>query len=213
MKLGKYIVIEGHDGTGKSTQVGILRQKLLENGIESIEFHEPAGNPIADVIRTILKNGDLDRDPMTDVLLFSAARCDIWKNLALPALDSGIWVVAARNYYSTQAYQGYGSGLKLDAIESITRISTDERYIKPDYAFILDLDDEKERAKRINNRGKLENPDTFESRPEDFQDRVRQGYLEIAKDRNIPIISANKPVKNISDEIWSYIEPDITNNR
>jgi dTMP kinase len=209
VKQGKYIVIEGHDGTGKSTQVGMIRKMLAEQGIESIEFHEPAGNPIADSIRTILKNGTLPRVPMTDVLLFTAARCDIWENLALPALSKGVWVVAARNYFSTLAYQGYGSGIDLSTIESITRMSTDERYMKPDYAFILDLDDKDERAKRISNRGKLQNPDTFESRTDDFQERVEQGYIDIAKSHNLPTISANQTVEKVSEDIWEHIVPNI----
>jgi len=209
VKTGKYIVIEGHDGTGKSTQVGVIRKMLLDKGIDSIEFHEPAGNPIADSIRTILKNGTLPRTAMTDVLLFTAARCDIWNNLALPALKKGLWVVAARNYFSTLAYQGYGSGIDLTTIESITRMSIDDRYMKPDFAFILDLDDKAERAKRISNRGKLQNPDTFESRSEDFQERVEQGYINIAKTHNLPTISANQTVEKVSVDIWEHITKHI----
>lgn len=208
MERGKYVVIEGHDGTGKSTQVEMIRSRLARLGINSIEFHEPAGNPIADSIRTILKNGNIERDPMTDVLLFTAARCDIWKNLAKQALKQGAWAIAARSYYSSLAYQGYGSGIDLDKIEKITLMSTDDQYVKPDYAFILNLDDENERINRIEKRGAIEVPDTFESRPKDFQDRVKEGYLRIAKDKKHPIISANQSIDEISDELWSYLKND-----
>ncbi len=206
MASGKYIVIEGHDGTGKSTQVGIVRQKLLDLGIESIEFHEPAGSPIADEIRTILKNGTLKRDAMTETLLFSAARHDIWLTQALPALTAGKWVIAARNYYSTLAYQGYGQNLDLNLIESITFSSTDKQYMTPDFAVILDLDNEKVRAKRIKARGELENPDAFESKDDKFQSSVRSGYIKVAKSRNIPIISASQSIDQVADELWQYIE-------
>ncbi|MFZ2545219.1 MAG: dTMP kinase, partial [Candidatus Saccharimonadales bacterium] len=157
---GKYVVIEGHDGTGKSTQVGILRQKLKDLGTDSIEFHEPEGSPVADAIRTVIKNGSLPRDGMTNLLLFSAARHDIWNRQALPALKEGKWVIASRNYYSTLAYQGYGEGQDLDIISTTTRIATDDQYLKPDIAIILDLDNEEERIKRIATRGDLANPDT-----------------------------------------------------
>lgn len=203
--LGKYIVIEGNDGTGKSTQVGIIRQKLKERGIESIEFHEPEGTPIAGAIRTIIKNGDLERDGTTNLLLFSAARHDIWFNYALPAMKQGTWVVASRNYYSTIAYQGYGEGLSPELISTTTRIATDDQYLRPDVAVILSLEDT-ERQKRIRQRGALENPDTFESKGGDFQERVNRGYLEIAKDHAIPIIPANGSVDQVAERIWQTVE-------
>lgn len=208
-RTGKYVVIEGHDGTGKSTQVGLIRQKLQQLNIDSVEFHEPAGTPTADAIRTVIKNGSLERDAITNLLLFSASRHELWNKLAVPALEKGIWVVASRNYYSTEAYQGYGEGLDLELIETITRKSTDDKYMNPDIAVILDLDNEEERIKRIGVRGKLENPDTFESKDDVFQKNVRQAYLDIAKSRNIPIVSAAQTVEEINQELWNYILPHI----
>jgi len=209
MRPGKYVVIEGHDGTGKSTQVGLIRQKLLQIGIDSIEFHEPAGSPMADAIRTILKNGNIKREAMTDMLLFSAARHELWHKRALPALKSGKWVVASRNYYSTLAYQGYGEGLDFNLIEKTTEYATDKHYLRPDVPLILDLDNDA-REERIKQRGELENPDNFESKNDLFQTRVRHGYLDIAKDRNIVIISADQTIEQIAKEIWKHIEPKTT---
>jgi len=206
MSKGKYVVIEGHDGTGKSTQVENIRKKLLEQNIESIEFHEPAGSPIADEIRTILKNGNLERDAITNMLLFTAARHDIWESRAKAAIKAGKWVITARNYYSTLAFQGYGEGLDLDLINTITEKSMDRKYINPDLAIILNLDDEKERFNRINKRGELENPDTFESKDEIFQTKVRKGYLDISKKRHIPIVSANQTIELVTNDIWSYVK-------
>lgn len=205
MSLGKYIVIEGHDGTGKSTQVEIIRRRLKEQGIESIEFHEPQGTPIADAIRTIIKNGILTRDEMTNLLLFSAARHEIWHNYALPALEQGKWVVASRNYYSTLAYQGYGEGLDLDTILATTRIATDEHYLQPDIAVILTLDDEKIRADRIQNRGEVAVPDTFESKNSTFQLNVHEGYREIARMYNLPVIPAEQSIDDVTEAIWRII--------
>lgn len=202
---GKYIVIEGHDGTGKSTQVGLIREKLKQKGIESIEFHEPEGTPIADAIRTVIKNGTLERDAMTNLLLFSAARHELWTKCALPALASGKWVVASRNYFSTLAYQGRAENLGLEPVEQITRIATDEKYMKPDVAFILSLEDEAERKRRISTRGGLENPDTFESRDDDFQALIQNAYKDIAIERNLQIIDASQPIENITKQIWEAI--------
>lgn len=207
--FGKYVVIEGHDGTGKSTQVGILRKKLQDAGIDSIEFHEPEGSPIADAIRTVIKNGELPRDAMTNLLLFSAARHDIWTKQALPALKEGKWVIASRNYYSTVAYQGYGEGLDVQIIKETTHIATDNQYMTPDIAVILDLDDEEERKKRISARGDLENPDTFESKGDDFQSKVKDGYIEIAQTNTIPVISAAQDIHKVAADIWQVVATEV----
>jgi dTMP kinase len=202
---GKYIVIEGHDGTGKSTQVDLLREKLAADGIESIAFHEPEGTPIANEIRTIIKNGDLARDPETNLLLFTASRHEIWQQ-ARAALMSGKWVVTARNYYSTMAYQGYGEGLDLDLITNTTKQFTDDRYIHPDIAIILSLEDEITRAQRIDQRGELTNPDTFESRDAAFQRSVKDGYLAIAHTYDLPVIAADQPIDTISTQIYALVK-------
>ena len=202
---GKYIVIEGNDGTGKSTQVGLVRERLANRGIQSIDFHEPAGTPIADDIRTIIKNGSLERDGETNLLLFTAARHEIWKE-AKAQLKLGIWVVAARNYYSTLAYQGYGEGLDTDLITETTRRFTDEQYMNPDLALILTLEHEA-RAERITSRGALENPDTFESRDNSFQTRLNEGYLEIADKHKLPVIDASDDIPTVTQNIWQLVEP------
>jgi dTMP kinase len=208
-KQGKYIVIEGHDGTGKSTQVSIIRERLGLHGIESVEFHEPEGTPMANAIRTLVKNGSIERGSITNLLLFSAARHEIWHGRALPSLRMGKWVVASRNYYSTLAYQGYGEGVDPTLIEKLTLLSTDQQYMNPDLSVVLDLDDENERLNRISSRGKLNNPDSFESRSHDFQSVVRGAYLSIAKSRGITVLSASRPVNDIADDIWSLMQPSL----
>ena len=206
MPRGKYIVIEGHDGTGKSTQVELLRDRLSKQGIASIEFHEPQGTPIADAIRTVIKNGTLPRDGVTNLLLFTAARHEIWKQ-AQAALDRGVWAIAARNYYSTLAYQGYGEGLDLDLITSTTHQFTDKTYATPDLAVILALNNEQERSRRINERGTLQQPDTFEARDGEFQDAVKSGYVTIAHQYNLPVLSADQSTSAIADAIYALIKP------
>jgi dTMP kinase len=203
---GKYIVIEGNDGTGKSTQVQQLRERLAKEGIESIEFHEPAGTPITNAIRDVIKNGNLPRDPETNLLLFTAARHEIWRN-AEAALAAGKWVISARNYYSTLAYQGYAEGVDLDLIYETTKHFTSTRYMKPDFSIILTLDDAT-RNKRISqrNRQRFTGKDTFEGRGAKFQDKVNDAYGKIAAEYSIPTIDATSSVADLSGEIWQRIE-------
>lgn len=204
---GKYIVIEGHDGTGKSTQVETLRKRLAASGIQSVKVEEPAGIAIADELRTIIKNGDLQRDAITNLLLFTAARREIDSQVIVPSLEQGTWVVAARNWISTMAYQGYGEGLNRDDIWETTKQFTSEGYVNPDFTCVLSLRSEVERAKRIAQRGTLENPDTFESRDDDFQNRVKAGYEELAHFFKYPVIDASTTADEVYAEIWQHIEP------
>ncbi|MCA9341391.1 dTMP kinase [Candidatus Saccharibacteria bacterium] len=201
MTSGKYIVIEGNDGTGKSTQVRLLRKYLANIGIKSVEYHEPEGTPIANRIRDVIKNGKLVRDGYTNLLLFTAARHEIWKQ-AERQLEKGIWVISARNYYSTLAYQGYGEGIDIELIRQTTEQFTSQRYIKPDLAIILDLGDTA-RLKRLEQRGAPKTVDTFEARDINFQDRVNNGYRQLANQLNIATISADVDADSISKEIIS----------
>ncbi|MCA9338941.1 dTMP kinase [Candidatus Saccharibacteria bacterium] len=203
---GKYIVIEGHDGTGKSTQVEMLHKRLSKEGVEAVEIHEPAGVAIADELRKIIKNGELDRDGETNLLLFTAARRELFRQVIAPTLGRGAWVLAARNWRSTAAYQGYGEGLDIDEIETITRQYTDEAYLNPDFECFLSLQSKQERTKRIAKRGELENPDTFESRDDDFQAKVENGYLDIAEKDGLLVIDASPSPEEIHEEIWKQIQ-------
>ncbi len=203
MPRGKYIVIEGNDGTGKSTQVELLATHLNEQGIETFVMHEPAGTPISDAIREIIKNGDLERDAATNVLLFTACRHENW-NAVKDQLKAGKWVISARNYISTEVYQGIAEGFDIDTIHSLTRQFTDELYMQPDYTFVLHLSEE-EREKRIAARGELQNKDTFESRGREFQSTLDNGYIAIAEKYGFQPIDATRSIDDIQDEIRSLI--------
>lgn len=204
MARGKYIVIEGSDGTGKSTQVALLREKLQEQGIDSIEFHEPGGLPITDRIRSVILDGELDRQPVTNLLLFTAARHELWKN-ARQKMEEGVWVIAARSYFSTLVYQGYGEGIDRQLITETTQQFTDDLYMQPDLAVVLTLESQTERVKRISKRGKLATPDTFESKDSAFQQTVQDGYRQLAKEYNVPLIAANESREVIAKQIYDLL--------
>lgn len=204
MARGKYIVIEGNDGTGKSTQAELLAKWLEEEkGLTTFVMHEPAGIPIADAIRTVIKNGDLERDAQTNVLLFTAARHELWRH-AKKELDKGTWIISARNYISTEVYQGIGEGFDIDKIHLITQQFTDSEYMSPDHTFVLSLSDE-EREKRISSRGELENKDTFESRDTTFQRSLNNGYAYIAKKYSFPLLDASRSVEAIQNDLRERI--------
>lgn len=207
VKQGKYVVIEGTDGTGKSTQAENICHRLNKFGIATVAFHEPDGVEISHELRNIIKNGKLERSALTNLLLFSASRRENWLQKGQAALKSGAWILSSRNYISTMVYQGYGEGLDLDLIEQITELATDKHYMDPDHCIILDIDDEAERNHRIARRGQLDNLDTFESRDNSFQASVIEGYRSIAKTKSLPVISASQPIDDITDQIWEIIRP------
>lgn len=191
---GKYIVIEGHDGTGKSTQVQLLGEYFSAQGREVVTIEEPGNDdpekstPVATYLRTLIKNGNLARDPEINLALFSAARRELWQQKIEPALSHQAIVLASRNYLSTLAYQGYGEGVDLAHIRDITALFTNNRYLHPDHVAILALDNNVERKMSINQRGALTSPDTFESKNDDFQQRVNNAYRAIAAEQHLTII-------------------------
>jgi dTMP kinase len=191
---GNYIVIEGIDGTGKSTQVELLAKHYRAHGHSVTVIEEPSSDdsaqttPIAHYLRTVIKNSNLRRDPEINLALLSAARHELWEHIIQPALERGETVLASRNYFSTLAYQGYGEGLSQEHIRHITGLFTSQRYLTPNHLIILTLDDEQERMHRIKQRGTLATLDTFESQGSDFQQRVHDGYHILAKDYQVPTI-------------------------
>lgn len=210
-RLGRYIVIEGNDGTGKSTQVELLAAHFQTQGHTVCVVEEPGSDepekstPVADELRRVIKNGDLVRSPEINVVLFSAARRELWREKIEPALKRGEVVLSARNYISTLAYQGRAEGCDEAEIMRLTELFTGERYMRPDAMIILSLSHDK-RAERIAMRGELQHPDTFESRDIDFQENVDDGYLGIAKDYGISVVLANGSVEEVHDILIDEIK-------
>lgn len=192
-----YIVIEGQDATGKSTQVEMLANYLREQGKEVVTMHEPDGDlESAHELRRIIKDKTYNLEPMTHVLLFTAARQELWRKLAEPVLKRGGFVVSARNWWSTLAYQGYGQGISRTRIIRITKEAMPERYVKPDKSAILTLD-EKTRLARQSARDDNSAKDTFESKPSEFQHKVDAAYLHIAKDLGVQTVDASPSADEI----------------
>lgn len=210
-KQGFYIVGEGNDGTGKSTQIDLLAAYLAkEFKLETCVMHEPDGSPISSEIRTIIKNGDLERSPMTNLLLFTASRYETWFREALPVLKRGGVVLSARNYVSSEIYQGITEGLGVQYVHGVTAAFMDSRYMSPDLTIVFELEDHN-RQKFIEQRGKIEHPDTFESRGDEFQAKVNAGYAQVAAERGYPTINADQSINAVQRQFRKLVVTALVN--
>lgn len=206
---GRYVVIEGADGTGKSEQVARLARRLGTMGIKSLEVHEPDGADGvrgATELRKIIKDGTIPRDAWTNVLLFTAARRLNWLQAMRPALQNGNWVLAARSWISTVAYQGYGEGIDVGRIRDRTLQDVGEAYLHPDLELILALKSEEVRKSRIAGRGQLETPDTFESMPDGFQAQMQDGYVRFALENDVELLPADGTPDEVEADIWARVQ-------
>jgi len=190
-----YIVIEGQDGTGKSTQARLLEEHFKKQGKEVVVMDEPDGDlPQAHDLHDMILVRGYDLEPLTNVLLFTAARLELWRKIAEPVLKRGGVVISARNYWSTLAYQGYGEGVSKNRIIKITKDTLSEKYFNPDFGFILTVPD-KVRLERQSGRGKA--TETFEAKPNEFQQKVNNAYPKIAKDFGLKIIDASGTIEEV----------------
>ncbi len=191
---GKFISFEGIEGTGKSTQAKLLQQGLLGLDYEVILTEEPGGTLISLRIREILLSVDhTNMKPLTELLLYNAARAQHIEEVILPALNRGAVVITDRFTDSTFAYQGYGRGIDLDLLESIDKIATNG--LRPDITMLLDLDVETglKRNRRINKTDRLELEDV------EFHQRVRKGYHELAakEPERIKVLDASAGIEEL----------------
>ena len=143
-------------------------------------------------------------DPEVNLLLFSAARRELWFHKIEPALQRGVVVLSSRSYVSTLVYQGYGEGVAEDTIISMTKRFTHERYMSPDFVVVLFANDQT-RQQRIAERGMTEAVDSFESRDDVFQQKINDGYQTVAKTHNIPLILAEHSPTDVHQHILQEI--------
>ncbi|MDZ7686546.1 MAG: dTMP kinase [Gammaproteobacteria bacterium] len=199
---GKFITVEGMEGVGKTTNIGIIESFLEGAGIEFETTREPGANTVAESIRTLLvDHGDERIDAMTELLLVFAARAQHLAAFILPTLAAGTWVVCDRFTDSTYAYQGGGRGIAPAVIADLERITLDG--VEPDLTFVLDLAPEEGLA-RAEARGAR---DRFESEGIDFFHRVRQTYLERARAHHrMKVIDASADIETVGRRISSILE-------
>lgn len=204
---GYLISFEGGEGGGKSTQIVRLHEKFLTAGKDVVILREPGGTVISEQIREVVlsaKNAGIAYT--TEVLLFQAARAQIYEELVLPSLQTGKIVLMDRSRDSSVVYQGMVRGFGVELIEQLNNISTKETY--PDLTLLLDVDVKKglERREDSGKSDRLDMEDTT------FHDQVREAYLTVAKensDNRWVIIDANKDVDSVAEEIWKTVSAKI----
>ncbi len=200
MSAGRFITVEGGEGGGKSTQVRLLSERLRALGREVIATREPGGSPGAEVLRDLLVKGAVDRwSPLSETLIFYAARHDHLERVIRPALERGAWVISDRFADSTRAYQGAAGGVDAAFIGSLEGAVLGDT--RPDLTLILDLPAD-EGLRRAGRRGDDET--RFENKGQSFHHRLRTEFLTIAKHepQRCLVIDAAPPVAEVSEAIW-----------
>ena len=196
---GKFITLEGIEGSGKSTNLVTIKSILDQYKIDYVLTREPGGGPLGPHLRKLLLDKDQSISPSVEMLLMMADRRDHVDNLINPNLDKGIWVISDRYLDSTIAYQG--GGRKLD-VDLITSLSESLKLPTPDFTLLFDLpvDVALERAKE---RSEL---DRFEREPKDFHSRIRESYLELAStNHRIKTIDSSKDLESVSLQVKNYL--------
>ena len=199
--MGTFVVFEGGDGSGKSTQARILAVRLSSEGYQVVLTHEPGGTALGEAIRRWLKTRT-GLDPLAELLLFTAARAQLVEKVIAPALDSQQIVVCDRFTASAVAYQGYGRGLDLGLINRLNEVAT--RGHRPDLTAFLDMPVEAGLARK-----KGSSKDTFESEAVEFHCRVRDGYLAQAtrEPEGWLVVDGTVGKSTLAAQIWARLQP------
>ena len=210
---GKFIVIEGIDGCGKTTQIDELskwlpKSGLINKGSKLIKTREPGGSTLGKKIRRLILDNNENNKPssLAELLLYSADRAEHVSKIISPALNNNNWVISDRFSDSTLAYQGYGRNINLEIIKNIESIACQGEY--PDLTFFLEISPEESIIRRKN-----EIPDRIEAEGIKFLEKVNEGFKLIAKEKNWKVISATQNIKTISNQIKETLLKNFSNQK
>ena len=208
---GKFIVIEGIDGCGKTTQIDELskwlpKSGLINKGSKLITTRGPGGSLLGKKLRELIldKNENNKPSSLAELLLYSADRAEHVSKIISPALSNNNWVISDRFSDSTLAYQGYGRKIDLEIIRKIESIVCQGEY--PDITFFLDISPKESILRRKN-----QIPDRIESEGIRFLEKVNEGFKLIAKEKNWRVISASQNIKTISNQIKETLLNNFSN--
>ena len=196
-----FIVFEGGDGAGKSTQTRTLYRQLRREGYPVVLTREPGGTPLGNSLRRLVK-GREGLVPRSELYLFAAARAQLVEEVIRPALKNGVSVISDRFTASTLAYQGFGRGLDIELIHRLNLDTTGG--LSPDLTILLDLHVEVSLARKSDATS-----DNFDSAPQEFHQRVREGYLSQV---NLDpgkwlVLDATLPRQELARKVWAKIQP------
>lgn len=205
---GKFIVIEGLEGAGKSSAVAILTQAIQAAGHTVVNTREPGGTAMAEAIRDVVKH-DWQDEKVTieaELLLMYAARAQLVQNVILPNLEKGHWVLGDRHDMSSQAYQGGGRQIDQNMIESLRAITLKD--FSPDFTLYMDVEP-KEGLKRAKGRGEL---DRIEQEDVSFFERTRERYLLLARnDHKCMVINSMQSMQAVHKDVELAIKQFLEN--
>ena len=208
MAKGRLITFEGPEGAGKSTQAAMLIARLEQHGLEVMYTREPGGTKLGEAIRGVLQYNAAGEAPCpeSEVLLFEASRAQLVRQVIRPALERGAWVVCDRFADSTTAYQGFGRGFSVELMETINRFAIGAAV--PDMTILLDVNVSlgmQRCAKR--QIGKKGPADRIEGEALEFHEKVRQGYLELARrfPERFRKVDAMRHAEPIAEDVWKLV--------
>lgn len=200
MKKGLFITFEGADGCGKTTQLNLLKEYLSDKGYDVLVTREPGAKGLGEKLRDILLNYDGEVSDRCESFLFLADRAQHIDTIVKPALEQGKIILCDRHTDSTVAYQGYGRGLDIEQINKLNNIATDG--LKPDLTFVFDVDIQTSMSRVGGEK------DRMESSGNDFFNKVRNGYLEIAKcePQRVKVVDAKLPIDKVFEQVLSVFK-------
>lgn len=198
-----FISFEGGEGSGKTTVISHIKERLEQAGKTVLVTREPGGVKLAEKIRSLLLDGDKDIDAKTEVLLFAAARREHWVERIKPALEDGVIVLCDRFIDSTAVYQGYVGGESLEVIQYINDYVTDKT--PPDLTFYLDVDPNIGLQRIEVNDGREKN--RIDLKDIQFHLMVQKGYRELCKQQldRIEWVNANQTIQEVDQKVWEKL--------
>src|SRR5215207_7747180 len=198
---GRLIAFEGVEGSGKSTQLELLRQALEGRGREVVVTREPGGTPAGERVRSVLLDPEVELHPRAEALLFAAARAELVEAVIRPALERGAVVLCDRYLDSSLAYQGGARGLGLGPVTDVNRFATGG--LLPDLVVLLDLDP----ASGLRRRAR--DPDRIEAQDLEFHRRVRDAFRDLAAadPKRFAVVDASAPVPEVAAQVRAAVLP------
>jgi len=196
-----FITLDGGDGCGKSTQIRLLAEKLQSQNNEVVCCRDPGSTPLGDAVRNIVLNRqELHLADIAEVLLFSAARAQLVREVIRPALETGKIVLSDRFLLSTLVYQCYAGGVPKEVLESISAEAVGKTL--PDLGIVLDIPYEVA-VQRVGHRAA---PDRMERKGEEYHRRVREGFLKYAAETDrYAVIDATPPPDEVAHTVWQIV--------